>query len=224
MLSTLKKSYDNFRKENTFDSESQLPEFNEDEIESCEDLREKKARIAVLLLPQSQPQNIKIESPGSQHQEDRQSSELEDPSIKRRRLKRRKKTEASKNMPLSNGNGLEPTSSLPEDTNHKKQFLSPVDSRKKTPSLNIGIGNTRTNVEDKTSQLVNSIDISKGYKQPEIVITVLLIPIILLIMYKYLPYGWRKELKRKKNMKKAINSIGGKIPMQIIINSSSHKK
>ncbi|SCM19299.1 hypothetical protein PCHDS_000092500 [Plasmodium chabaudi adami] len=40
----------------------------------------------------------------------------------------------------------------------------------------------------------------------------------------YLSYGWRKELKRKKNMKKVINSIGRKIPMQIIIKSYNQKK
>ncbi|CAD2099349.1 PIR protein CIR protein [Plasmodium vinckei petteri] len=40
----------------------------------------------------------------------------------------------------------------------------------------------------------------------------------------YLSSGWRKEIKRKKNMKKVINSIGGKRPVQIIINASSQKK
>ncbi|CAD2099481.1 PIR protein CIR protein [Plasmodium vinckei] len=55
-------------------------------------------------------------------------------------------------------------------------------------------------------------------------VTLILIPIILLIVYKYLSSGWRKEIKRKKNMKKVINSIGGKRPVQIIINASSQKK
>ncbi|EUD71227.1 hypothetical protein YYG_03282 [Plasmodium vinckei petteri] len=55
-------------------------------------------------------------------------------------------------------------------------------------------------------------------------VILVLIPIILLIVYKYLSSGWRKEMKRKKNMKKVINSIGGKKPMQIIINASSQKK
>ncbi|CAD2099647.1 PIR protein CIR protein [Plasmodium vinckei lentum] len=55
-------------------------------------------------------------------------------------------------------------------------------------------------------------------------ITLVLIPIILLIVYKYLSSGWRKEMKRKKNMKKVVNSIGGKRPVQIIINESSQKK
>ncbi|EUD71231.1 hypothetical protein YYG_03286 [Plasmodium vinckei petteri] len=66
---------------------------------------------------------------------------------------------------------------------------------------------------------------------------VILMPIILGIMYKYLPRGWRKELKRKKNMKKVINlfgvnkvgktvinSIDGKKSVHIIINSSIQNK
>ncbi|SCL93154.1 Plasmodium variant antigen protein Cir/Yir/Bir, putative [Plasmodium chabaudi adami] len=55
-------------------------------------------------------------------------------------------------------------------------------------------------------------------------VMLVLIPIILLIVYKYLSSGWRKEMKRKKNMKKVINSIGGKKTTQIIINLSSQKK
>ncbi|CAD2102797.1 PIR protein CIR protein [Plasmodium vinckei lentum] len=64
----------------------------------------------------------------------------------------------------------------------------------------------------------------KEYKQIGISIIVLLIPITLAIMHKYLSSGWRKEMKRKKNMKKIINSIGGKRSVQIIISSSSRKK
>ncbi|CXH21429.1 BIR protein [Plasmodium berghei] len=67
-------------------------------------------------------------------------------------------------------------------------------------------------------------NIFKGGVPTYVKAIVLLIPIALAIMYKYLSYGWRKELKRKKNMKKVINSIGGKRPVQIIITSSSHKK
>ncbi|KEG00391.1 hypothetical protein YYE_04902 [Plasmodium vinckei vinckei] len=164
--------------------------------------------------------------------------------------KEEKKTEGSKNTSPSSGNGLEPTPSLsdgekkesqniqtqmqddqtnsgPEktlDPTHGKQSQPSVSSSSKTFSIETGSKDPESNVEDKTPQLVNSIDISKGYKRPEIVITVILIPIILLIVYKYLSSGWRKEMKRKKNMKKVINSIVGKRPVQIIICSSSHKK
>ncbi|KEG00219.1 hypothetical protein YYE_04927 [Plasmodium vinckei vinckei] len=64
----------------------------------------------------------------------------------------------------------------------------------------------------------------KKYKTIGISIIVLLIPITLAIMYKYLSSGWRKELKKKTNMKKVINSIGGKKQIQIIIKSSNQKK
>ncbi|VEV56200.1 CIR protein PIR protein [Plasmodium vinckei vinckei] len=64
----------------------------------------------------------------------------------------------------------------------------------------------------------------KKYKKIVISIIVILIPITLTILYKYLSFGRRKELKKKTNMKKVINSIGGKKQIQIIIKSSSRKK
>ncbi|VEV54912.1 CIR protein PIR protein [Plasmodium vinckei vinckei] len=64
----------------------------------------------------------------------------------------------------------------------------------------------------------------KKYKKIGISIIVILIPITLTILYKYLSSGWRKGLTRKKNMKKVINSIGGKKQIQIIIKSSNQKK
>ncbi|CAD2088387.1 CIR protein PIR protein [Plasmodium vinckei lentum] len=71
---------------------------------------------------------------------------------------------------------------------------------------------------------IGDMNLLKEYKQIGISIIVILIPITLAIMHKYLSSGWRKELKKKKNMKKVINSIGGKRPVQIIINASSQKK
>ncbi|KEG00160.1 hypothetical protein YYE_04992, partial [Plasmodium vinckei vinckei] len=64
----------------------------------------------------------------------------------------------------------------------------------------------------------------KKYKKIVFSIIVILIPITLTILYKYLSSGWRKELKKKTNMKKVINSIGGKKQIQIIIKSSNQKK
>ncbi|CAD2098327.1 PIR protein CIR protein [Plasmodium vinckei] len=46
----------------------------------------------------------------------------------------------------------------------------------------------------------------------------------LAIMYKYLSLGCTRKSKRKKNMKKVINSIGGKRPVQIIIKSYDRNK
>ncbi|EUD71859.1 hypothetical protein YYG_02557 [Plasmodium vinckei petteri] len=52
------------------------------------------------------------------------------------------------------------------DTTLEKQLQSSVNSSSKTPSIKIGSEDHGTNVEDKTPQIVNSIDISKGYNQP----------------------------------------------------------
>ncbi|SCL94925.1 CIR protein [Plasmodium chabaudi adami] len=117
------------------------------------------------------------------------------------------------------------------------QSQTSVSSSSDTHSTETGSKDLGTNVEDKTPQLVHSIDIFKGYNRPEIVITVILIPIISLIIYKYLLSGWRKELKKKQKMKKVINmavtnkttktvinSSDGKKQVQIIIKSSSQKK
>ncbi|VEV54535.1 CIR protein PIR protein [Plasmodium vinckei vinckei] len=46
----------------------------------------------------------------------------------------------------------------------------------------------------------------------------------LVIMYKYLSLGWTSKSKRKKTIKKVINSIGGKRPIQIIIKSHDRNK
>ncbi|CAD2089298.1 CIR protein PIR protein [Plasmodium vinckei brucechwatti] len=55
-------------------------------------------------------------------------------------------------------------------------------------------------------------------------IIVISISIILTIMYKYLSLGCTSKSKRKKSVKKVINSIGGKIPIQIIIKSYDRSK
>ncbi|SCL94043.1 hypothetical protein PCHDS_000557500, partial [Plasmodium chabaudi adami] len=51
-----------------------------------------------------------------------------------------------------------------------------------------------------------------------------LIPIILLIVCKYLSSEWRKEMKRKKNMTKVINVAGVNKTIKTVINSSDGKK
>ncbi|SCL92183.1 hypothetical protein PCHDS_000543700, partial [Plasmodium chabaudi adami] len=125
----------------------------------------------------------------------------------------------------------------PSGPSPENQSQTPVDSSSKTPNLGIISKDPGINTKEKIPQLIKTKDIFKGYNRPETVITVILIPIISLIIYKYLSYGWRKELKKKKNMKKVINLFGvnkttkavinstdGKKKMQIIINSSTQKK
>ncbi|CAD2095069.1 CIR protein PIR protein [Plasmodium vinckei] len=125
----------------------------------------------------------------------------------------------TQNMGSSNNKQVNPSDSPPG-----MQPQPSVDPSSKTPSLNIEKGNTGINVKKSTPQLVNYIDSFKGHNRLEIAITVILIPIILGIVYKYMSSGWRKESKRKKSMKKVINSIGGKRPIQIIIKSYDRNK
>ncbi|CAD2105442.1 PIR protein CIR protein [Plasmodium vinckei petteri] len=55
-------------------------------------------------------------------------------------------------------------------------------------------------------------------------VIVISISIILTIIYKYLSLGCTSKSKRKKSVKKVINSIGGKRPIQIIIKSYDRNK
>ncbi|KEG00239.1 hypothetical protein YYE_04907 [Plasmodium vinckei vinckei] len=93
-----------------------------------------------------------------------------------------------------------------------------------TPYSSLPSENPGTETKGNGITKIGDIYVLKEYKQIGISIIVLLIPITLAIMHKYLLSGWRKEMTRKKNMKKIINSIGGKRTVQIIISSSSHKK
>ncbi|CAD2110992.1 hypothetical protein YYG_03288 [Plasmodium vinckei petteri] len=112
----------------------------------------------------------------------------------------------------------------PSDPPPENPPQSSVSSSNKAPNIEIKSENHGAVVKENIPQLVKIKDIYRGYNRPKIVITVILTPIILLIMYKYLSSVWRKESERKKKMKKIINSIGGKRQVQIIINSSSQKK
>ncbi|WBY55449.1 PIR protein [Plasmodium yoelii yoelii] len=62
------------------------------------------------------------------------------------------------------------------------------------------------------------------YKKMGISILIILIPIALAIMYKYLPFGWRKKSKKKKNMKKAINMFDTDETTERVINPTDRKK
>ncbi|SCL82765.1 hypothetical protein PCHAJ_000490100, partial [Plasmodium chabaudi chabaudi] len=110
------------------------------------------------------------------------------------------------------------------DSSPEKQSQTLVNSSSDTHSTETGSEGPGINVEDKTPQLLNSIDIFKGYNRPEMAITILLIPIISLIIYKYFLSGWRKELKKKQKMKKVINLFGANKTTKTVINSSDGKK
>ncbi|CAD2083952.1 CIR protein PIR protein [Plasmodium vinckei brucechwatti] len=148
-----------------------------------------------------EPQNIQTPTPGSQSNDNPQA------------------LPPTQNIGSSNSKQVNPS-----DSPLEKQPQQSVNPSSKAPSLTIETRNTGIIVKENTPQLVNYIYSFKGYNRLEIAITVILIPIILGIAYKYLSSGWRKELKRKKTMKKVINSIGGKRSVEIIISSSSRKK
>ncbi|CAD2110913.1 PIR protein CIR protein [Plasmodium vinckei petteri] len=65
---------------------------------------------------------------------------------------------------------------------------------------------------------------NKKYDILGIGIIIISIFAFLAIMYKYLSLGCTSKSKRKKSMKKVINSIGGKRPIQIIIKSYDRNK
>ncbi|KEG00203.1 hypothetical protein YYE_04945 [Plasmodium vinckei vinckei] len=86
-----------------------------------------------------------------------------------------------------------------------------------------GITNgTVVNVKEATS--ICCIVQNKKYDILGIGIIGISIFVFLAIMYKYLSLGWTSKSKRKKNIKKVINSIGGKRPVQIIIKSYDRNK
>ncbi|EAA21810.1 putative bir1 protein, partial [Plasmodium yoelii yoelii] len=62
------------------------------------------------------------------------------------------------------------------------------------------------------------------YKKMGFSILIILIPIALAIMYKYLPFGWRKKSKKKKKMKKAINMFDTNETTEEVINPTDRKK
>ncbi|SCL99634.1 hypothetical protein PCHDK_000561800, partial [Plasmodium chabaudi adami] len=77
---------------------------------------------------------------------------------------------------------------------------------------------------NKTTKTV--IKSTNGKKQIKIIIksSIILIPITLTILYKYLSFGRRNELKKKKNMTKVINMVGVNKMTKMVINSSDGKK
>ncbi|SCL93595.1 CIR protein, partial [Plasmodium chabaudi adami] len=113
---------------------------------------------------------------------------------------------------------VNPSGSSPEN-----QSQTSVDSSSKTPNLGIIPKDPGINTKEKIPQLLKIKDIFKGYNRPETAITVILIPIISLIIYKYLLREWTKK-SEKKNMKKVINLAYGKRKTQIIIKSCDRTK
>ncbi|KEG00189.1 hypothetical protein YYE_04958 [Plasmodium vinckei vinckei] len=132
------------------------------------------------------------------------------------------------NTSLSSPNAKEQTNApqSPQGTPVNKNFDQTDQERpqKPVPALVTKKENIGTELKEDGITEIGDEYVLKEYKKIGLSIIVILIPITLTILHKYLASGWRKELTRKKNMKKVINSIGGKRQVQIIISSSSHKK
>ncbi|SCL91321.1 CIR protein [Plasmodium chabaudi chabaudi] len=112
----------------------------------------------------------------------------------------------------------------------------PIDFINTTSYQVTKLDNSGNNINGIISENVNSMDILKKHKLIAFSVIGIAILITLAIMYKYLSPCRTKKSKRKTKMKKiinlveinktkktVINSINGKRPMQIIINSSTKK-
>ncbi|CAD2097219.1 PIR protein CIR protein [Plasmodium vinckei petteri] len=83
---------------------------------------------------------------------------------------------------------------------------------------------TDTRANEKIRKVIFLGNIFKGGIPPYVKAIVILIPITLAIMYKCLSFEWKKELKRKKNVKKVINLVDVKKTVKTVINPTDGKK
>ncbi|CAD2092374.1 PIR protein CIR protein [Plasmodium vinckei lentum] len=83
---------------------------------------------------------------------------------------------------------------------------------------------TDAGIKESTQKVILLGNIFKGGIPTYVKAIVILIPVILGIMYKYLSLWCTSRSKKKKSMKKVINSIEGGKPVQIIIKSFNMKK
>ncbi|CAD2089395.1 PIR protein CIR protein [Plasmodium vinckei lentum] len=77
---------------------------------------------------------------------------------------------------------------------------------------------------EKIRKVIFIGNIFKGGIPPYVKAIVILIPITLAIMYKCLSFEWRKELKRKKSVKKVINLVDVNKTVKTVINPTDGKK
>ncbi|CAD2089778.1 PIR protein CIR protein [Plasmodium vinckei lentum] len=125
-----------------------------------------------------------------------------------------------------------PQANLSNDKTTDKTNVQLVKSLSSDPILRIpwniipttwnGSGNCKPKINFMNATLVCCT--SEQCSLTGISFTLVLIPIILSIVYKYLSSGWRKEMKRKKNMTKVINLFGANKTTKTVINSTDGKK
>ncbi|VTZ68591.1 CIR protein [Plasmodium chabaudi chabaudi] len=127
-------------------------------------------------------------------------------------------TENSKEQTQVQKSSQDPSGNQNSDqTNHEgtQKSVSVSATKEKNPGTELKV-NGMTEIGDSY--------VLKEYKKIVILIIVILIPITLTIMYKYLSFGRRNELKKKNNMKKVINMVGVNKTTKTVINSSDGKK
>ncbi|CAD2092918.1 CIR protein PIR protein [Plasmodium vinckei brucechwatti] len=142
--------------------------------------------------------------------------------------------------PQTPSNPPSPKSIDPQPIPTSIQQIATTDGNKASQTSSSGQGTLSSSSTDPSTQGNGSttVTVVKMNEKPSIwcigsnnkcditgiSIIVISISIILTIMYKYLSLGRTSKSKRKKSIKKVINSIGGKRPIQIIIKSYDRKK
>ncbi|CAD2085572.1 PIR protein CIR protein [Plasmodium vinckei brucechwatti] len=118
------------------------------------------------------------------------------------------------------------SSTEPQTSNLQPTNISLNGQKNAPPYSNNLMSNsvTDTRANEKIQKAIFIGNIFKGSIPPYVKVIVILIPITLAIMYKCLPFEWRKELKRKKNVKKVINLIDVNKTVKTVINPTDGKK
>ncbi|CXJ09308.1 BIR protein [Plasmodium berghei] len=88
------------------------------------------------------------------------------------------------------------------DISSEEQFQSSDDSINIMPRLEIGARTIKADVQKGISEIGFPGNLFKEYKLVVYSVIVIATLVILAVMYKYSSFGWRKKLKKKKNMKK----------------------
>ncbi|CAD2096836.1 PIR protein CIR protein [Plasmodium vinckei] len=177
-------------------------------------------------LPQSQSPSVT--SPPSQTPSQPSPNQAQDPSKGSSSQKQPSSTHDSKDT-LQNGASNIVQQTDPNDGKGVSQIPLPAQvtlASFGTSPLNIGNGNNPSEIDVKTNEKPSIWCIGSNKKCGILSIGIIIISIFafLTIMYKYISFGSTKNSKKKKSMKKVINSIGGKRPIQIIIKSYDRNK
>ncbi|CAD2110633.1 PIR protein CIR protein [Plasmodium vinckei] len=182
-------------------------------------------------LPQSQPQNTT--DPSKVPSQNPAPTPIKDPPSNLSlppQLPSPPKSPLQQGQPLLQSQSITPQNPQVKQTNHQKigQFVKSLSSDlilKKPwnifPTTWNGSGDCKPEIKFMNATLVCCT--SEQCSLTGITVILVLIPIILLIAYKYLSFGSSKK-SEKKNMKRVINFHDGKSKTKIIISSNDRSK